>query len=65
LIREFEQGTTLEEMCEAHGRTVYGIISRLEAAGLIVRRHNGHYYRVLSDPWELSTTIRDLYKSQR
>ena len=58
LVNEINGGMSLEEMVEAHGRTPYAIIGKLQALGLIVLRESG-YHLVNPDPWALTSGIRE------
>lgn len=57
LISEMNAGMDLAEMCEAHGRTPWAIIGRLQSLGLVVLGKTG-YHRVDADPWVLTDEVR-------
>jgi hypothetical protein len=42
----------LDKLCETHGRTLYAIISKLTALGILVEM-NRNYHLVNPDPWVL------------
>lgn len=58
---ELDAGHDLEKIAKQHGRTPYGIVSRMVIQGWLVL-HKGNYYRVAADPWELLAVVNKLQK---
>lgn len=64
LLDELACGDTLEKMINAHGRTAYAIVSKLEQLGHITLRGAG-YHRIDPDPWILLSVVRQLQEGSR
>lgn len=56
LKQEFNNGLLLEDIVEAHGRTPYGIMSKLQAMG-VVYQIGRDYHRVNPEPWAMYSSI--------
>lgn len=57
----FDNGSNLEAICRAMGRTPSAVVSRLEMYGRLVQLGQvGHYYPRPEDAWCLWQEIRDI-----
>ena len=59
LVSEMNADMSLAEMAEAHGRTPWAIIGRLQSLGVLVLGKSG-YHRVDADPWILTDESRKI-----
>lgn len=60
LKTEFDGGMTLEQICDAHGRTPYGVVSMLKQLNLITQVGDD-YHKIDQEPWELGSEVRRLH----